>query len=266
MERKSLSLKVLTAYARDIGNGVVRIDHASMDMLGVNSGDSIEVIGVKNGIDARCYPLLPSDENQGITRMDPEIRKVIGASVADTITLRKIDPVPAENFAKNDLSSQDPSTAEEYSAAPQESSTAASERADGASTAAPSIFVLAGSSIDFEKERPKLMGFLTTLESAAHSKNKGRCYSDGKKALGWDFFLLELEQTFVEKLRDLYPDIDKQEAGTTEERFALWMNKQLKKIDLEFRLKLSDVPQEKVGGFRLNPEHFRDENDLGDLR
>ena len=39
-----------------------------------------------------------------------------------------------------------------------------------------------------------------------------------------------------------------------------------KKKALEFRLKLTDVPQEKVGGFRLNPEHFRDESDLGDLR
>jgi hypothetical protein len=70
----------------------------------------------------------------------------------------------------------------------------------------------------------------------------------------------------VENLRDVYPDIEKQEAGTLEERFALWMNKQLNRIKLDFHLKLSDVPQEKVGGFRLNPEHFRDKTDLEGLR
>jgi hypothetical protein len=51
-----------------------------------------------------------------------------------------------------------------------------------------------------------------------------------------------------------------------EERFALWLNKQVKKMKLDFHLKLSDLQQEKVGGFRLNPEHFRDKTDLEDLR
>lgn len=257
MQSKPLSLKVLAAYARDIGNGIVRIDHGSMDLLGVNAGDTVEVIGLKDGISAKCFPLLPSDENQGITRMDPEIRKAIGAAVEDTITLRNTSPVPAENFAREGQSSN-PVATEENAASP--------EIAYDESVTPPSIFVLSGSCIDFDKERPKLMDFLTNLEAAAHLKSKGRCYSDGKKALGWDFFLLEVEQAFVEKLRDLYPDIDKQEAGTTEERFALWINKQLKKKGHEFRFKLTDVPQEKVGGFRLNPEHFRDESDLGDLR
>jgi hypothetical protein len=129
------------------------------------------------------------------------------------------------------------------------------------------MFVLSGSCIDFEKERPKLVHFVTTLESATRTQSKYKCYSDGKKALGWDFFLLEIEEVFVDKLRDLYPDIEKQEAGSMEERFALWMNKQLKKmVDMDFHLKLSDVPQEKIKGFRLDPEHFRDKTNFEDLR
>jgi hypothetical protein len=44
------------------------------------------------------------------------------------------------------------------------------------------------------------------------------------------------------------------------------MNKQLKKMNLDFHLKLSDVPQEKVRGFRLDPEHFKDKTDLEGLR
>jgi hypothetical protein len=237
-----------------------------MDSLGVTAGDTIEVIGEKDGIDARCYPLLPSDEDQGITRIDPDIRKIIGVSVEDTVTIRNLAPVPAENFARDEPAAEKTDNTKEYAAAPEDNNGIASERADETTASASPIFILSGSCIDFEKERPKLMAFMTTLESAAHSKSKCKCYSDGKKALGWDFFLLEVDQKFVEKLRDLYPDIDKREAGTTEERFALWMNKQLKKMNLDFHLKLSDVPQEKVGGFRLNPEHSRDKTDLEDLR
>jgi hypothetical protein len=241
-----------------------------MESLGITAGDTIEVIGKKDGIDARCYPLLPSDEDQGITRIDPEIRKLIGVSVEDAVTIRNLAPVPAENFAKNEQAAEKTGTTEAEFAAPppEDNNRTASERPDETTPGAPPsrMFILSGSCIDFEKERPKLMAFMATLESAAHSESKCKCYSDGEKALGWDFFLLEVDQNFVEKLRDLYPDIAKREAGTIEERFALWMNKQIKKIKLDFHLKLGDVPQEKVGGFRLNPEHFKDKTDLEDLR
>ncbi len=270
MKPQEVSLRVLAAYARDIGRGVVRIDGRSMDILGVADGDIVEIIGKKDGADARCYRLLPSDEDQGITRIDPALRKMIGVSVDHTVTIRKIadaaisvekptnvEPEEAETSAS---SSPEPSKGEGRPGA-QDATTAAAVP----STAA--VFILSGSCIDFEKERPKIMQFISTLESATSSQSKVRCYSDGKKALGWDFFLLELDEMFVDKLRDLYPDIQKQDAGSIEERFALWMNKQLKKMaNIDYHLKLSDVPQEKTNGFRLNPEHFRDKTNLEDLR
>src|SRR5215212_4352487 len=85
-----ISLRVLAAYARDIGRGVARIDSHSMDMLGASNGDVVEIIGKKDGTDARCYQLLPSDEGQDITRIDPALRKMIGVTVDDTVTIRKI--------------------------------------------------------------------------------------------------------------------------------------------------------------------------------
>jgi hypothetical protein len=171
--------------------------------------------------------------------------------------------VPAENFASSEPSVEKADISRGNAAI--DGSRVADDKPDEKTSTSP-IFMLSGSCIGFEKERPKLMAFMTMLESAAHAKSRCRCYSDGKKALGWDFFLLEVDQKFVEILRDLYPDMDKQEAGTLEERFALWINKRLNKAKLEFHLKLNDVPQEKVGGFRLNPEHFRDKNDLEGLR
>src|SRR5919112_6632527 len=91
MKPAVVSLRVLTAYARDVGRGVVRIDRRSMDILGVADGDIVEIIGKKDGTDARCYRLLPSDEDQGITRIDPALRKMIGIAIDDTVTIRKIE-------------------------------------------------------------------------------------------------------------------------------------------------------------------------------
>jgi hypothetical protein len=235
MKPQVVSLRVLAAYARDVGRGVVRLDGRSMEVLGVTDGDVVEIIGKKDGTDARCYRLLPSDEDQGIARIDPALRKMIGVAIDHTVTIRKI---AADTVA----SAATPAT---------------TEQEEAGRSMSPSQ----------EKERPKIMHFIATLESAARSQSKCKCYSDGKKALGWDFFLLELDENFVDKLRDLYPDIQKQEAGSMEEQFALWMNKQLKRMaNTDFHLKLSDVPQEKTKGFRLNPEHFRDKTSLEDLR
>ena len=272
MKPAVVSLRVLTAYARDVGRGVVRIDGRSMDVLDVADGDIVEIIGKKDGTDARCYRLLPSDEDQGITRIDPALRKMIGITIEDTVTIRKITDI---DVSVEKPTSIEPEKAEASVAPPSESTDTVghgSEDTAATTTAAavPSIgavFVLSGSCIDFEKERPKIMHFISTLESASRSQSKCKCYSDGKKALGWDFFLLEMDEIFVDKLRDIYPEIEKQEAGSMEERFALWMNKQLKKMaNIDYHLKLSDVPRENTKGFRLNPEHFRDETNLEDLR
>src|SRR5215203_3239896 len=266
-----ISLRVLAAYARDIGRGVARIDGRSMVILGVSNGDIVEIIGKKDGTDARCYQLLPSDEGQDITRIDPALRKMIGVTVDDTVTIRKIaDSAVSVEKAR----SIEPEESEAHMAPKPESrvtETVGSPAHETAAAPVPSsaaaMFVLSGSCIDFDKERPKIMQFISTLESATRTQSKCKCYSDGKKALGWDFFLLEIDEMFVDKLRDIYPDIEKQEAGSMEERLALWMNKQLKKVaDMDFHLKLKDVPQENIKGFRLDPEHFRDERNLEDLR
>ena len=51
-----------------------------------------------------------------------------------------------------------------------------------------------------------------------------------------------------------------------EQEFVLWLSKQLKKRKLEYYLKLVDIPYQSTAGFRLNPDYYRDEKDLADLR
>ncbi len=269
MNRPVISLRVLAAYARDIGRGVARMDGRSMNVLGVSDGDIVEIIGKKDGTDARCYQLLPSEQDQGITRIDPALRKLIGVTIGDTVTIRKIadSAVSLEKPHSIEAEESEPPMAPspeslETVARPEHERTTA-----GALPYTAAMFALSGSCIDFDKERSKIMHFISTLESATRTQSKCKCYSDGKKALGWDFFLLEMDEIFVDMLRDIYPDIEKQEAGSMEERLALWMNKQLKKVaGVDFHLKLREVPQENTKGFRLDPEHFRDNTNLEDLR
>jgi hypothetical protein len=127
------------------------------------------------------------------------------------------------------------------------------------------MIIVQGSCINFEKERPKIMEFVATLELGTRIKDQCECSSSGK-ALGWDFFNIYFDPNFVEKLLDLYPDIQKQEGNDIEQRFVLWLNKQMKKSKLEYFLKLTDVPTESVRGFRLNPDHYRDDSELEKLR
>ena len=127
------------------------------------------------------------------------------------------------------------------------------------------MIIVQGSCLDFEKERPKIMAFVSTLELGVRENGKCECSSSGK-ALGWDFFQIYFNPDFVEKLLDLYPDIQKQEGNDTEQRFVLWLGKQMKKVKLEYYLKLKDVPRQGVGGFRLNPDHYRDDSELEKLR
>jgi transitional endoplasmic reticulum ATPase len=92
---KTLSLKVLEAYTRDVGRGVARIDYDSMDSLSASTGDVIEIRGKRRTV-AKCLPLYPSDEGKGIIRVDGLVRNNAGVAIGDTVVVRKIKAVPAE--------------------------------------------------------------------------------------------------------------------------------------------------------------------------
>ena len=245
-----LTLKVLEAYSSDIGRGVARIDHNSLDSLSLSEGDCIEIIDKDRTIEAKCLSLLPSDEGEGIIRVDPHLRKSIGVSIGKTIVIRSIKL----DAQKNEIDS----SREEEEALGKTPAKLYNKTA--------SMIIISGSCIDFEKERPKIMDFIGTLEIATHMKSQCKCYTDGKKTLGWDFFEISLGSDFVEKLSSLYPDIDKQEGNLIEQRFVLWLDKQMKKRKLEYHLKLREIPFEVSKGFRLNPKNYRDDSGLEELR
>ncbi|ACS34191.1 CDC48 family AAA ATPase [Thermococcus gammatolerans] len=89
-ERKEIKLKVASAYQRDVGRGIVRIDRKAMRELGVQPGDIVEIIGTKNTA-AVVWPAYPEDEGLSIIRMDGTIRKNAGVGLGDEVTVRKAD-------------------------------------------------------------------------------------------------------------------------------------------------------------------------------
>lgn len=247
----SLSLKMLEEYSSDVGRRVARIDQNSLNSLSLSEGDSVEIIGKDKTTEAKCLALLPNDQDRGIIRMDPHLSKIIGASVGEIIIVRnnKLDAEKNKTYSSKE---------EDYDALGKTPAKRYGETV--------SMLIVSGSCIDFDNERQKIMDFIGGLELATHTKSQCRCYTDGKKTLGWDFFEICVSSDFVEKLRDLYPDIDKQDSHIIEQRFVLWLDKQMKKKKLEYHLKLREIPFEVSKGFRLNPKNYRDDSELEKLR
>ena len=89
-----VDLRVDTAYSRDVGHGVARIDYDSTAALGASAGDIIEINGRTRTV-AKCLPLYPSDEGKGIIRMDGPGRDNSGVAVGDAVSTRKTKAVLA---------------------------------------------------------------------------------------------------------------------------------------------------------------------------
>ncbi len=100
-------LKVLEAYTRDVGRGVVRLDYTAMDSLDASTGDIIEIKGKRRTV-GKCLPLYPSDEGRGVVRIDGLLRNNSGVAIGDSITAKKIKAQPAEKITVSPLESIPP--------------------------------------------------------------------------------------------------------------------------------------------------------------
>jgi len=242
-DSSGISLPVYENENQDKDRAIVRIDPEIMHRLNISEGDLINVIGRLNGTNIICLSLLPSDKNKKIIRIDSNTRNLIGTTIGDTITIKKVISVnDKDDKARKIRITQ---VADEIS----------------------NSIIITGSCINFEKERPRIMEFLKSLEKEVHlDNNYYKCYTSGKKTLGWDFFEISIDTRLVQKLIEIHPEINKQEAITLEERFVLWLDAKIKKRKLDYYLKISEVPYESVNGFRLNPNDYRDIEDMENMR
>jgi transitional endoplasmic reticulum ATPase len=107
VSQPEVQLKVLEAYTRDVGRGVVRLDYDAMDALAASTGDVIEIKGKRRTV-AKCLPLYPSDEGRGIGRIDGLIRNNAGVAIGDMVIVRKVKAPPAERVVVAPLEAAPP--------------------------------------------------------------------------------------------------------------------------------------------------------------
>ena len=93
----TVKLKVAEAFRNDVGRGIVRVDSKVIEELGQNSGEVVEVIG-KKSTPAIIWRGHPQDEGLDLIRMDGFTRYNCGASLGDTITIKKAAPKEAASI------------------------------------------------------------------------------------------------------------------------------------------------------------------------
>ena len=84
-----VELKVAEAMQNDVGRGIARIDTRTRDMLGISTGDIIEIIG-KKSTGAIVWRAYAEDESLGIIRMDGILRQNAEISLGDKAKVKKV--------------------------------------------------------------------------------------------------------------------------------------------------------------------------------
>ena len=125
--------------------------------------------------------------------------------------------------------------------------------------------VVSGACLSFEAEQKRILSYLKELELSVGIRDHCDVTSNGA-ALGWDFFQIFLYHPLIENVVETFPDIRKEEGITIEQQFVLWLSKQFKKRNQDYNLKLSEIPYTTTRGFRLDPNNYRDDSILTDLR
>ena len=93
---ESIVLKVGMAQRQsEAGYGRARIDTESRRALGLDIGDTIEIVG-KRKVVAKVFKCDPEDEGKGMIFIDGLTRTSAGVSVDENVTVRRCDPLMAE--------------------------------------------------------------------------------------------------------------------------------------------------------------------------
>jgi transitional endoplasmic reticulum ATPase len=83
-----VELKVAEAMQNDVGRGIVRLDTATRDQLGITTGDIVELRG-RRATAAIVWRAYAEDEGLGIIRMDGILRQNAEISLGDKVSVRK---------------------------------------------------------------------------------------------------------------------------------------------------------------------------------
>jgi transitional endoplasmic reticulum ATPase len=88
--KKEIILKVQDPDPSHVGRNIVTLDRQSKNLLGVTSGDLVELQGAKKTA-AIIWPARQEDEGLGIIRMDNLIRHNAGISLGEKVAVRRAE-------------------------------------------------------------------------------------------------------------------------------------------------------------------------------
>lgn len=92
---KELTLRVGESHHRDVGRDIARIEREKMELLGLVSGDYIEIVG-KDTTYAIVWPAYPEDRGNDLIRIDGNIRNNAGTSLDDKVKIKKAEAKEAK--------------------------------------------------------------------------------------------------------------------------------------------------------------------------
>lgn len=89
------AIKVAELPPSEAGKGVIRLDPALMNVMGIRYGDIVAINGNKKTV-AKVLEGAPEDANRGIVRMDGSTRRNAGVTLDERVDVHKIEAKPAE--------------------------------------------------------------------------------------------------------------------------------------------------------------------------
>lgn len=92
-------LVVLEAKIQDVGRGIIRIDPATMELMGIRTGEAIQVISNKGRrtVGLSWYG-FPQDRERGVIRLDPATRRNAQIKLGETVVIQEIDVKDAQEI------------------------------------------------------------------------------------------------------------------------------------------------------------------------
>jgi len=91
-------LIVAEANSKDVGRRIARIDPIAQELLGLTSGDAIEIASDRKKTTVLNWHGYPEDEGSGLIRIDGYLRNQLGIGINDRVEIKKVEVNVAQNI------------------------------------------------------------------------------------------------------------------------------------------------------------------------
>ena len=91
-------LTVTEANTKDVGRRIARIDPIAQELLGLTSGDAIEIASDRKKTTVLNWQGYPEDKGTGLIRIDGYLRNQLGIGINDRVEIKKVEVNDAQNI------------------------------------------------------------------------------------------------------------------------------------------------------------------------